>query len=311
MHYYKLEPENNTFNTISIQTTYMCQLKCSNCYLGDMLNNPKYPEVDIDKFEDTMKRLKGRCDIRFIGAEPTLNKDLPKLISIVRKNGHRPSLLTNGLKLRKEPYVKELKDASLNMLGLSMNGGLDDDMYQIFDNGRYAKQKMQALENCFKYNLLPHINVIVDPSNIKVLKPLLNYIIEIAMKHNRRFSPMTFPVMLRLKSIGQIGNYMKTKTFSLSELADITCDLFKVNKDDIMTGNMINGYCETKSVIYKFNTPNGILLGKLTDWTVDDDGVPDVGRQRRAILTNDYKIAPFFEFYKLELDKLENEKIKI
>ena len=131
------------------------------------------------------------------------------------------------------------------------------------------------------------------------------------MKHNRRFSPMTFPVMLRLKSIGQIGNYMKTKTFSLSELADITCDLFKVNKDDIMTGNMINGYCETKSVIYKFNTPNGILLGKLTDWTVDDDGVPDVGRQRRAILTNDYKIAPFFEFYKLELDKLENEKIKI
>ena len=311
MHYYKLEPENNTFKTISIQTTYMCQLKCSNFYLGDMLNNPKYPEVDIDKFEDTMKRLKGRCDIRFIGAEPTLNKDLPKLISIVRKNGHRPSLLTNGLKLRKEPYVKELKDASLNMLGLSMNGGLDDDMYQIFDNGRYAKQKMQALENCFKYNLLPHINVIVDPSNIKVLKPLLNYIIEIAMKHNRRFSPMTFPVMLRLKSIGQIGNYMKTKTFSLSELADITCDLFKVNKDDIMTGNMINGYCETKSVIYKFNTPNGILLGKLTDWTVDDDGVTDVGRQRRAILTNDYKIAPFFEFYKLELDKLENEKIKI
>ena len=88
MHYYELEPENNTFKTISIQTTYMCQLKCSNCYLGDMLNNPKYPDVDIDRFEDTMKRLKGRCDIRFIGAEPTLNKNLPKLISIARKNGH-------------------------------------------------------------------------------------------------------------------------------------------------------------------------------------------------------------------------------
>ena len=105
MHYYELEPENNTFKTISIQTTYMCQLKCSNCYLGDMLNNPKYPDVDIDRFEDTMKRLKGRCDIRFIGAEPTLNKNLPKLISIARKNGHRPSLLTNGLTLRREPYV--------------------------------------------------------------------------------------------------------------------------------------------------------------------------------------------------------------
>ena len=269
MHYYELEPENNTFKTISIQTTYMCQLKCSNCYLGDMLNNPKYPDVDIDRFEDTMKRLKGRCDIRFIGAEPTLNKNLPKLISIARKNGHRPSLLTNGLTLRREPYVKQLKEAGLNMLGLSMNGGLDDEMYKVFDNGKYAKQKMQALENCFKYNLLPHVNVIVDPSNIKVLKPLLDYIIEMAMKYNRRFSPVKFPVMLRLKSIGQMGNFMKTKTFSLSELADIAKDLFKSNDtisgelDDLVFQPNVNGYCETRSVIYKMNTPNGILLGKL------------------------------------------------
>lgn len=292
----------------------MCQLKCSNCYLGDMLNNPKYPEVDIDKFEDTMKRLKGRCDIRFIGAEPTLNKNLPKLISIARKNGHRPSLLTNGLRLRREPYVKELKEAGLNMLGLSMNGGLDDEMYKIFDNGKYAKQKMEALENCFKYNILPHINVIVDPSNIKVLKPLLNYIIEMASKYNRRFSPVTFPVMLRLKSIGQMGNYMKTKTFSLSELGEIASDLFESKDiipgelDDLIFQPNVNGYLETRSVIYKMNTTNGILLGKLTDWSVDDDGVPDSGSQRRGILTDNYKIAPFFEYYKKELDEIEHEK---
>jgi sulfatase maturation enzyme AslB (radical SAM superfamily) len=313
MQYYELEPEENTFKTISIQTTYMCQLKCANCYLGDMLNNPKYGEVDIEKFENTMKRLKGRCDIRFIGAEPTLNKNLPKLISIARKNGHRPSLLTNGLTLRRESYVKELKQSGLNMLGLSMNGGLDDDMYKIFDNGRYAKQKMLALENCFKHNILPHVNVIVDPSNIKVLKPLLNYIIEIATKHKRKFSPVTFPVMLRLKSIGKMGNYMKTKTFSLSELSAIASDLFNVNKDNTMPGEIddlvfqttVNGYCETRSVLYKINTANGVLLGKLTDWTVDDDGVPDAGSQRRAILTDNYKIAPFFEYYKKELDKLD------
>jgi len=200
------------------------------------------------------------------------------------------------------------------MLGLSMNGGLDDEMYKIFDNGKYAKQKMEALENCFKHNILPHINVIVDPSNIKVLKPLLNYIIEMATKHNRRFSPVTFPVMLRLKSIGQMGNYMKTKTFSLSELSQIASDLFESNDtipgelDDLVFQPNINGYDETRSVIYKMNTPNGVLLGKLTDWSVDDDGVPDSGSQRRGILTDNYKIAPFFEYYKKELDEIEHEK---
>ena len=52
------------------------------------------------------------------------------------------------------------------------------------------------------------------------------------------------------------------------------------------------------------NTPNGILLGKLTDWSVDDDGVPDSGSKRRGILTDNFKIAPFFEYYKKELDSL-------
>ena len=187
----------------------------------------------------------------------------------------------------------------------------------MFDNGKYAKQKMQALENCFKYNLLPHVNVIVDPSNIKVLKPLLDYIIEMAMKYNRRFSPVKFPVMLRLKSIGQMGNFMKTKTFSLSELADIAKDLFKSNDtisgelDDLVFQPNVNGYCETRSVIYKMNTPNGILLGKLTDWSVDDDGVPDSGSKRRGILTDNFKIAPFFEYYKKELDSLNGKILQI
>ena len=88
-------------------------------------------------------------------------------------------------------------------------------------------------------------------------------------------------VKLRLKSIGQMGNYMKTKTFSLAELAEIAKDLFQSTDtipgelDDLVFQPNVNGYCETRSVIYKMNTPNGILLGKLTDWSVDDDGVPD------------------------------------
>ena len=42
-----MKPENNTFHSISIQTTYQCNMACANCYLGDMLNNPKFPDVDI------------------------------------------------------------------------------------------------------------------------------------------------------------------------------------------------------------------------------------------------------------------------
>ena len=298
MQYYELEPEDNTFKTISIQTTYQCQLACSNCYLGEMLNDPNIPDVHAERFADAISRLPTRCDIRFIGAEPTLNKNLPNLIKIARKAGHRPSLLTNGIKLRRERYTKELKDAGLNMLGLSMNGGLDDTLYEIFDGGRYARQKMAALDNCFKYNILPHINVIVDPHNIQVIKPLLDFIVDTALKHNRRFSLIKFPVAFRLKSIGQMGNYMKTKSFSLMELAEIVAKELNLKLEDVLENNVVDGFIEDNVVLYQFNTRAGPMLGKLTDWNVDDDGVPDSGSGRRGILTDNYKIAPFFEYYK-------------
>ena len=49
--YYELEPSKSEFKTLSIQTTYKCQQTCSNCYLGEMLNNSSIPDVDIIKFE--------------------------------------------------------------------------------------------------------------------------------------------------------------------------------------------------------------------------------------------------------------------
>ena len=294
MDYYELEPEDNTFKTISIQTTHKCQLKCSNCYLGSMLNNENLPEVDYYKFADVITRLPTRCDIRFIGAEPTLNKALPALIKLTRQSGHRPSLLTNGIKLRKESYVKELKGAGLNLLGLSMNGGLDNTLYEIFDGGRYAEHKMAALENCFKFKLLPHINTIIDPTNIHIVEPLIDFVIDTASKHNIKFSPTKFPVMIRLKSIGKIGYFRDTYSYNLQELKQIVKEL---HGDNIQFIDTINGHLEKRSLIYSFNTKIGDMLGKITDWTVDDDGVPDSGSSRRGILTDNYKIAPFFEYY--------------
>ena len=279
-------PEQNTFKTISIQTTYKCQMKCANCYLGDMLNNEKFKDINLEKFESAISKLPNRCDIRFIGAEPTMNPNLFELIRIARKNGHRPSLLTNGLKLRNHKYASDLKEAGINMLGLSMNGGLDDDMYQLLDNGKYAKQKAMALENCFKARIIPHVNVILIPDNAHVLKPLAERMIELAKKYN-----MTkYPIMLRVKSVGEVGNYLKTHTYRIDEMVGLlrhTFGHFDVNFT-------VNGYEEKNTCVFTF--PNG-LLGKVTDWTLDDDGIPDSNSKRRGILTDDYKIMPFFEYY--------------
>ena len=136
-----MTPEENKFQILSIQTTYKCNMACANCYLGDMLNNPKFKDIDIVKFEEAISKLPKRCDVRFIGAEPTMNDNLFDMIEIARNYKHRPQILTNGLKLGQEDYVIKLKEYGINFLGLSMNGGLDDEVYKRFDNGKYAKLK--------------------------------------------------------------------------------------------------------------------------------------------------------------------------
>ena len=111
-----MKPEENTFPILAVQTTYKCNMLCANCYLGDMLNNPKFLDVDPIKLEEVFKKLPKRTDIRFIGAEPTMNDGLFDMIKTAKKYKHRPQILTNGLKLGQEQYVIDLKKSGLNWL---------------------------------------------------------------------------------------------------------------------------------------------------------------------------------------------------
>jgi MoaA/NifB/PqqE/SkfB family radical SAM enzyme len=301
-----MKPEDNTFRILSIQTTYKCNMTCANCYLGDMLNNPNYKDVHIERFEDAISRLPNKTEIRFIGAEPTMNDNLFDMIRIVKKYNHLPSLLTNGLKLAQEDYVINLKKSGLNFLGLSMNGGLDDEVYKRFDNGKFATVKKRALENCIKHKLVPHINIIVDPTNIHILKPLLSYIEELCKKYNRK-SGIKFPIVIRIKSVGNMGNYLDTYTYNINELIDIA----KENFGEFVPKFEVNGYKETNTCVYQFESKAGTIYGKCTDWTVDDDGLPDRGSKRRGILTEDYEIEPFFEYYETKVDGPRKIKLEL
>ena len=304
-----IKPENNTYPILSIQTTYKCNMQCANCYLGDMLNNDEYADLNMNMFKESISKLPKRTDIRFIGAEPTMNDDLFEMIKIVKKYKHRPQILTNGLKLGQEQYVIDLKKSGLNWLGLSMNGGLDDEVYKKFDNGKYAKLKTRALEYCIKHKIVPHINIILDPTNLHIIKPLYNKIIELCNKYNRRIG-ISFPLTIRIKSIAKMGNYLDTYTFNMDELMKIARDNFG---NDLQFNFEMDGLVEKSSCVYSFDTPIGKMGGKITDWTIDDDGIPLSDSKRRGILTEEGMIMSFFDYYADEVEgprKTESEKMQ-
>ena len=60
---------------------------------------------------------------------------------------------------------------------------------------------------------------------------------------------------------------------------------------------MIDGIQESNTCMVYFETEVGKMGGKVTDWTIDDDGLPLAKSKRRGIITENYEIEPFFEYY--------------
>ena len=222
MNYYELEPEDNTFSNIVVDLTHKCQMTCANCYIP----NREIPDLDEKKLYEFLKKLPFRTYIRLIGAEPTMREDIFEIISTVKKLGHRPSLTTNGLKLAQRDYVKKLKEAGLRLLLHSMNGADDDKQYQNLDNGKWATVKVRALENIFAERLPVNTGTIIAKGVNETTfarQPQLFGLkaAEAGIDFDKTPPYNKIKPVIRLKSVGAIGRYMKDVSYTMDELIDM------------------------------------------------------------------------------------------
>lgn len=305
MNYFELEPECNSFSNIVVDLTHRCNMECANCYIP----NRNIPDLDKEKFYNFLHRLPSRTYIRLIGAEPTMREDLPEIITMVKKLGHRPSLTTNGLKLANKSYVKKLKDAGLRLLLHSMNGANDNAVYKELDNGKWATVKVRALNNIFAEHLPINTGTIIAKGiNEFTLNDQIELFADCAIANGINFDT-TAPYnritpVLRMKSVGAIGRYMKDCSYTMDELIDMCTYRLGVDKKDMsktsagvvkagpQSGEALSSY------MFPHQTKAGKILIRLIDWQTNDDGVIDHDNPNRGRLTENFKIAPFFEHVK-------------
>jgi len=261
----RFRPEDSPFKTLIVDVTHRCNMQCKNCYIP----NRAIPDMNAGYLYDVLARLPHRTRVRIVGAEPTMRADLPELIHNVRKLGHLPILLSNGLKLSRMSYLKELKDAGLRFLYLSMNGGTSDEMYLAVDELACAEKKLAALENACSLNLYVALGMIlVRDLNAPQIGALYH--------HVRGMRPVR---ELNLRSVGPMGRYIDLEPYSLDELEALCfahtgatrAEATKYHRRDYHT---------------TFNLDR--LQIQLTQW-------PDLGSLKRGRLAPDGMIEPFFE----------------
>ena len=296
VNYYEQSPEENTFMDIMADITHKCNMTCKNCYIP----NRDVPDMDLEKFRDFLSRLDGRCMIRIVGAEPTMNPRCDDYIKAVFEFEHRCILLTNGLRLAHKSYVDKINDSGLRHVYLSLNGVDNDDWYEAIDELRCAEKKISALRNLKKRKFILDTGTIIVPG---VNEDAPGALLELFDKENIN------NVLMRIKNVGQLGRYQTEvdDNVKLNQLVKLCAEQMDVSEDYINSfrdAKLYGMYQESNSILFPLREGNKVLNRgrwvKITNWDTDNEsGIPDPNSQRRGRITENFTVAPLYEHIKM------------
>lgn len=109
-----------------------CQLHCPFCGLGERTK----AHIDFDGFEEIMHQL-GRACIKlnlYNWGEPTLNKDLPRMIAHATDKYNIKVKISSNFNLENDEYWREIVRAGLRELVVSLDGA-SEETYKIYRVG--------------------------------------------------------------------------------------------------------------------------------------------------------------------------------
>ena len=288
----QINPEDSKFKQLFVDVTQRCNMECSSCYSPDR----GIPDMDVSLLYPIIEQLPNKTDIRLYGGEPTVRKDLPEIIHRLRKLGHHISLLTNGLMLAKPGYAKELVDAGLTHIQISMNGGDDDNIYMEMDGVKCAARKIKGWELASETRAIIHVGAILQ-------KGVNDHVPTI---FRRLWGDIGGHPGFRFRNIMKAGRWAQdsTNNWTLDEMTKLVCDQFEVDYTWGRTwaSNWFkehNRPDEEDHVNFPLNPAKRCRKAhwiQITDWSPPDPSFRAVGNMRRGILTPSGKLEPFFSF---------------
>lgn len=284
-------PAENPYRTLMVDLTHRCNMACANCYIP----NRDVPDMDVGRLRGLLDELPRRTEIRLVGAEPTMRRDLPEIIAMVRAAGHTPHLLSNGLRLARADYVRELKDAGLRQAYVSLNGADHDDWYERIDQLRCAEKKIRAIENIVSSRMLLGTGTILVRG---VNEAGVARVIAMVRATGTPYA------LMRFRNVGAIGRHdadAVRNNLSMDEMRGLLADALGRCPSRLQPHMDRHTRAERRVNWFPVDPDNRRAIGvwaKLTDWTVDENGIVDAGSRRRGRVTPDFRIAPFFEHVK-------------
>lgn len=138
-------------NSIMIEVTDRCNLNCPHCY-----HEPENKTTDVP-ISFLMNKLKSwpqsAGGVILAGAEPTIRKDLPELITTItdwqattERTHQDVTILTNGVKLSDKAWTQKIKDAGCSAVMIGLN-------HPSYQGEVVHRKQLQGIANCVEVGL--------------------------------------------------------------------------------------------------------------------------------------------------------------
>ena len=148
-----VENSNYIPGVVQVSITSRCQCSCKHCGVS-LLKDKHREEPTIDELDSIFKNIcnAGTKVVDLFGGEPTIRKDIFRIVELAKSYGLITIVETNGF-LLEEPYVAMLKQSQIDQIYLSL------DYYQseLHDANRglngLFNRAVTAISLCRKYSI--------------------------------------------------------------------------------------------------------------------------------------------------------------
>lgn len=275
---------------VIVDVTRKCNLNCKVCFANanEYQGNPFILE-DID-------RTKEYRQVFLSGGEPTTHKDIFKIIRRLARNGQRPILFTNGIKLADKNFVRKLARAGLRSVLLQLDTLKSDDSKYI-RGGDLVSLKFKALRNLEEFSIPTAVwTVVVRDKNLRDLKNIharlfrfknIKTVSAIPIWRVGRFEERDFEPPSSI--IRKLCKIYSLKTNDFVETTRFVCDIDRFLSIFDSNRGRLFGKCMSKALIFQFKH-EWIPIGKIFD-------LAEINRRLDVVIDNRKKFPFVFNFF--------------
>ena len=165
---------------MDLAVTYRCNNDCAHCYNA---RERDFPELTTEQWFNIIDQLweLGVPHIIFTGGESTLRNDLPELIHHAETNGQITGLNTNARRLADEKYLRQLIDAGLDHVQITVKS-CDEQIHDQMMRAKGAfKQTIHGLKNALASPLYVMTNTTMLKTNVHKIPDTLDFLADLGV----------------------------------------------------------------------------------------------------------------------------------